>query len=366
MKAMENTIKLVDENKLKEIQASLDKVKLEELVNKPNYEFRAKLRKLLGTKNAQESVAFVSTMRENAKARKSMKAAMSVTSPDAFVNNYQFLYAPSLYIDRLQDYLPTQVISRGLSTNVAFGVITDPTGGYTVVEQGAQKPEIQIDIFNGINQLQKLAITLLYTDEMLRIFGNDIILNYFQLVIETKLEDILHEYLMTWGFNAFNTAPYAASVPQANFVDVVNLMIEQLNETIYYSSPRVKYVADTVVLPNKYYERLKVTKDTQGRRLYNNWIEAIGEGINVLNHKLTSTSYAEKAIVIPSQAHALVMLDDIIMNTFPVGDETADKNLYRMNVEMYFAPIFVPASNGANSIGIETNVADAITAINEP
>lgn len=363
---MENTVKLVDENKLKEIQASLDKAKLEELVNKPNYDFRAKLRKLLGTKNAQESVSFVSTMRENAKARKSLKAANSVINKEAFINNYQFLYAPSIYVDRLQDYLPTQVISKGLSSNIAFGVITDPAGGYTVVGQGAQKPEIKVDIFSGINQLQKLAITLLYTDEMLRVFGSDTVLNYFQLVIETKLEDILHEYLMTWGFNAFNTTPYAASVPQANFVDVVNLMIEQLNETIYYSSPRVKYVADTVVLPNKYFERLKVTKDTTGRRLYNNWLEAIGEGINILNHKLTSTGNVEKAIVIPSQAHALVMLDEVIMNTFPVGDETADKNLYRMNVEMYFAPIFVLASNGGSAIGLETNVANAITAINKP
>ena len=363
---MENTIKLVDENKLKEIQASIDKAKLEEMVNKPNYDFRAKLRRLLGAKNAQESVSFVKTMRANAMARKTMKAAMSITQPTAFFNNYQFLYSPSIYVDRLQDYLPVNVVNKGLSTNIAYGQIIEPSGGYFLVEQGDVKPEIQINIENEQLDIRKLAITLLYTDEMLRIFGEDVILNYFQLVMETKLEDVLHEFLVTSTlFDKFNTTPYAGSVPQANFIDVVNLMIEQLNETIYYASPRVKYVADTVVLPNKYYERLKVTKDTVGKRLYNNWAEAFGEGINVLNHKLTSSDNVERAIVIPSQAHSLLMYDEVIMHTFPIATEESDKNLYRLTIEMYLSPMWVRGGNNGLSIGREANVANAINDIKQ-
>jgi hypothetical protein len=140
-------------------------------------------------------------------------------------------------------------------------------------------------------------------------------------------------------------------------------MIEQLNETIYYASPRIKYVADTVILPNKYYEGLKVTKDNMGRRLYNNWVEAFGDGISVLNHKLTSTNYNEKAIVIPSQAHSLIIYDEVIMNTFPIADEASDKNLYRLNVELYFMPIWVVDANGGYQIGIESNLETAINAI---
>jgi len=361
---MENTIRLVDENKLKEIQASIDKAKLEEMVNKPNYDFRAKLRRLLGTRNAQESVTFAKTMRENAQARKTIKAAASTANLMSYINNYQFLYAPSIYIDRLQDYLPTTVISKGLAANVAYGNVYDPEGGYNAINQGEPKNEIQVNITSAQNQLYKLAITLLYTDEMLRIFGEDIILNYFQLVIETKLEDILHEYLVAnTNFSPFDTTPYAASVSNANFIDVVNLMIEQLNETIYYASPRIKYVADTVILPNKYYEKLKVTKDSIGRRLYNNWGEAFGDGINVLNHKLTSSSNIERAIVLPSQAHSLVIYDDVIMNTFPVADENADKNLYRLNIELYFTPIYVTNFSDTAFIGRETNLNIAINAI---
>lgn len=329
---------------------------------------REALRSVLGTREQQVTVQALHTLRTQAQTlRKERMKAFTVGAQPAgstsVVRRYPAVVTTTHF---LQDYIQ-QINASGAYVELQSAV---GSGSAQVADEGAAKAERISQQITSRVPLTKIAVTETYTEEALRFVGQEQLVSYLELQLAMLVEEYLSSVVAVAILSsavAFNPAPYAASVPAANFVDALVLAIAQERETTLHNSPRSISDVGLVVLPRAWWQRLGVLKDGFARRLYNNWETALMENIEVATHTLTVSTVLNTAAIVRPAEYFLATLDDMIIYNQRIFDAVSDNNLHRITAEVFVSMLFTPRdAAGTQGYARSVHLVNDTNTINKP
>lgn len=267
----------------------------------------------------------------------------------------------------LQDYITVQQLSGGFLEMQS--VVPTNTQNATTVPEGNAKPERTSEHVLNRVAVQKVAIAEIYTEEGLRMLGQETLVSYLELQLSILVEEAISAGVAgTLAGTAvpFNAALYSASVPNANFIDALVLAIAQERETTLYLGPRSISDVGLVVLPRRYWQRLGVLKDAFGRRLYKDWNDALMEELDVATHTLVVGAVTDTAFIVRPAEYIVGYLDDIIIYNQRLPDSGADKNLYRITAEAFISIVWTPRTSASDGFARSVHLVNDVATIKQP
>lgn len=329
---------------------------------------REALRSVLGTKEQQVSVQALHALRKQTAAlkRERLKAFRVSGQPagsTSVVRRYPAVVGTTHF---LQDYIQ-QINASGAYVELQSAV---GSGSAAQVSETDAKPERTSQQVSMRMPLTKVAVTETYTEEALRFVGQEQLVSYLELQLSMLVEEAISNVVagaIASTAVAFNPAPYANSVPSANFIDALVLAIAQERETTLYNSVRSISDVGLVVLPRAWWQRLGVLKDGFGRRLYNDWAQALMEDIEVATHVLTVSTALNTAFIVRPFEYYLATLDDVIIYNQRIYDDAQDKNLHRITAEVFVTLVATPrASTATQTYARSVHLVSDVNTINKP
>lgn len=368
---MKEVIKSIDIT-AKNLQEQIAKLELPEPVKDARVGHA--VRELLGTHNSSRTIENFTAYRRKAREWRKVKAYTIGTSLSAGPTKdiFRFLgISPERFF--VQDYLPEIPAAGKMIVVNQQG--TDTFTLSTTVGEAVPKPQRTFTHYPSLFYvLNKVALTVVYSDEAIT-FLKDKLAEFLELQIGLGLEVSLSQQLALSLLNnsvVFNTTPYATSVTQANFVDLVNLMIHQEEETAVHETFTRRVPVDLVLLSIPAWQRLSVLKSTQGVRLYDSWEQAI-MAPNMLGTPevavINSSSLSDTAIVARSSEWPVAIIDELKVFNDRIVESSADTNLYRFTMELYFAIPYtrrVGTTLQTTGYARRATISTAVSAINQP
>lgn len=269
----------------------------------------------------------------------------------------------------VQDYLPEVQVSERVVNLQQVG--TDNLALSDLTNEGTPKAARTFSHATYNNILNKVALTVIYTDEALTFLG-DRLAAFLEMQIALGLEHSMSNGVvatMLTNSVVFATAPYASSVTQANFVDLINLMILQEEELALHETMTQRSVTDLVLLSNPAWQRLCVLKNTQGVRLYDSYEQAVmaNDMLGYPNVTVISNSaLTDTALVVRSAEWPVAVVDGLRIYNDRIVESTNDTNHFRFTAEIYFVPVYTRRLGSTNGYARRATISTAVAAINQP
>ena len=326
-------------------------------------ELRAGLGDLLRSRGGARTLK--GTAEKMRSVRRSVKAAQ-VGAQVGQQGHVWALVAPGP-VEFLQDYFQEVFVSQpGNQVGLThMSIPTPPTPPWAVASEVLQfdpKPDTQSEYNRTDSTLAKIAVSEVITEESL------LYVRELESFLELRLSLAIEGLISTSTYNLlavlatpFNAAPYAATVPNANFLDAINLAAAQEAEVDYYLSPRVKLDVDLAILPLQYRARQLVIKNSVGDylspRLFND--------MKIVYTPAATTGNA--GVVVRSGGFMWAVGSDMLIYMNRVVDSNGDYNLYRITLEKFVAPLHIPRPEApTRALARLVDLVNDVNTINKP
>ena len=250
---------------------------------------------------------------------------------------------------------------RFIGTNSTLRKIAPtPSGaGAGDVAEGAPKPIRQYSFGETDYPFGKLAVTDTITDEIVIADSGERAVNFIIDALTEHLKDVLNQrlinYLATNG-TAFNPAQFAGylNIPAgagARWHDLVAAAQLQFERTFADHFLDIKY-GDILLAPVPVYWGILQDRKGAGFELYHDNISPLG---NLSLEKIWKDYSGNRLILAHTEGLTIELVDEVQIYYNRVVDEAAERNLYRVTVEVYYR--FIPSKRPLPAIVVDNALA---------
>jgi hypothetical protein len=233
-------------------------------------------------------------------------------------------------IEFIQDYLRTETLE--VLAEITQGRLNAFTGAPSTVAEGAAKPAMATTPQRVNSNYQKIAFTDLITDEAVLAYPN--IVDFLIWHGAYQLEVALHNALLTAIAAIASAATLPTGIPAPQIADLL-IYMRAFHDQQAAIGPRGIWEANIAIVPFPYYWQLVFGALKNGIADYIRLDRQL-QGLTLI---AAGTAQTNPTIVLNENEMEVFYLGDITVNFGRVFDASAETNVRRLSMDLFYAPL---------------------------